>query len=133
MTTLQTPAEPASTRPQTLPEPTARIAVATKGTGLVDVHFGHATGFDIYDVTRAGAEFLEARTVAPYCHGQDNGPGDLEPILTALADCQAVLVSRIGSGPDDRLAAAGIEPVQTYNTVENALFDYYDQWRSRAE
>ncbi|NMG57701.1 dinitrogenase iron-molybdenum cofactor [Geitlerinema sp. P-1104] len=114
---------------QTLPEPTARVAVATQGRGLVDTHFGHASQFHIYDVTRSHAEFIEVRDVAPYCHGPENSPGDFSAILETLQDCQAVMISRIGIEPEDRLRDAGIEAVQVYDTIETALFSFYDSYR----
>lgn len=120
---------PISTPPTTLPEPTARVAVATKGTGLVDTHFGHADRFHIYDVTRSQAQFVEVRPVAVYCHGSDNSPGDLSAILDSLHDCQAAFVSRIGIHPGDCLRDAGIEPIEVYDTIETALFAYYDGGR----
>ncbi|MGM0455793.1 MAG: NifB/NifX family molybdenum-iron cluster-binding protein [Cyanobacteriota bacterium] len=118
-----------STHPQTLPEPTARVAVASQGRGLVDTHFGHADQFHIYDVRRSHAEFIEVRDVAPYCHGPEDSPGDLSAILTTLQDCQAIMISRIGLEPEDRLREAGIEPVQVYDTIETALFHFYDRYR----
>ncbi|NEO27102.1 MAG: dinitrogenase iron-molybdenum cofactor [Kamptonema sp. SIO4C4] len=108
-----------------------RVAVASKTGKLVDVHFGHASSFDIYDVDEEQAEFIEKRHVNPYCHGAENTPGDLDEILQTLADCQAVLVSRIGIGPDDRLNAAGIAPIQTYETVETAVLEAWETVTSR--
>ena len=65
----------------------------------------------------------------PYCHGKEDSPGDLSAILDTLQDCQAVMTSRIGIGPEDRLRDAGIEPVQVYDTIETALFSFYDRYR----
>lgn len=127
---MTAPRSTTSTSPTTLPEPAVRVAVATRGTGLVDTHFGHARHFHIYEVTRSRAQFVEVRPVAAYCHGSDNSPGDLSAILDSLSDCQAAMVSRIGTHPGDRLRDAGIEPVQVYDTIETALFTYYDRWRS---
>jgi nitrogen fixation protein NifB len=53
----------------------------------------------------------------------------LERVINLLCDCQAVLVSRIGAGPDDCLREAGIEPVQVYDQIETALFDFYDTYQ----
>lgn len=66
--------------------------------------------------------------MTPYCHGNNNEPGDLTPIVSTLQDCKAVLVSRIGVGPDDLLREAGIEPIQVYEVIETALFDFYETW-----
>lgn len=103
---------------------TLRVAVATRGDGLVNQHFGHASSFQIYDVAENEAVWVEERAVTPYCHGPDNGPGNLDLILQTLRDCKAVFVSRIGHGPDDRLRKAGIEPVRVYDAIETALFEF---------
>lgn len=107
---------------------TLRVAVATKGLGLVNEHFGHADRFEIYDVNADGAQWLAQRPVTPYCLGGHGAAAALDDIIATLSDCEAVLVSRIGAGPDDRLRDAGIEPVQDYNVIETALLDLYQHW-----
>jgi nitrogen fixation protein NifB len=112
---------------------TIRIAVASKGGGLVNQHFGHAREFFIYEVDGRRATLREIREVSPYCHGPDDGPGDLDDIIRTLSDCEAVLVAKIGVGPDDRLREAGVEPVQVYDAIEIATLDYYKNRNTRAE
>ncbi|MBP0000137.1 MAG: dinitrogenase iron-molybdenum cofactor [Cyanobacteria bacterium SID2] len=123
MNAVQTQTSPKSTGSFSL-----RVAVATRGYGIVNQHFGHANCFQIYDVKDSEAIWLEERPVTSYCHGPEDGPGDLDAILQTLKDCQAVLVSRIGHGPDDRLRKAGIEPVLACDTIETALFELYANW-----
>jgi nitrogen fixation protein NifB len=123
-----------STTPQSLVQTsdrqtaTLRVAVATKGGGVVNQHFGHASQFEIYDVSSTQAKLVEVRAVNAYCHGKNDEPGDLGEILDILSDCKAVLTSRIGDNPGDRLRQAGIEPVQVYEVIETALFDLHEQW-----
>ena len=45
------------------------MAVATKGDGKVNEHFGHATEFQIYEVAPTGAKFVGHRRVDQYCQG----------------------------------------------------------------
>jgi nitrogen fixation protein NifB len=90
---------------------TARVAVATKGDGLVNQHFGHARELQVYEVSRAGARFLAHRKVEHYCRGDDGEEDALDGILAAISDCQAVLVAKIGRCPREKLAAAGVEAV----------------------
>ena len=45
------------------------IAVATKGGGRVNEHFGHAKEFQIYELSTAGAKFVGHRRVDLYCQG----------------------------------------------------------------
>jgi len=107
-----------------------RIAVATKGYGLINQHFGHAKEFLIYEVDGNAAQLIAQRPVSQYCHGKDNGPGDLSEITQILGDCEAVLVAKIGAVPADRLREAGIEAVEVYDTIETALWNYYEEWCS---
>ncbi|HET9596471.1 MAG TPA: NifB/NifX family molybdenum-iron cluster-binding protein, partial [Anaeromyxobacteraceae bacterium] len=93
---------------------TARVAVATKGDGLVNEHFGHAREFQIYDVGRFGATLVGVRKVENYCQGGDGDEDVLDAVLAALADCAAVLVAKVGRCPRERLAAADIEPVERH-------------------
>jgi nitrogen fixation protein NifB len=106
-----------------------RIAAASKGSGLVDQHFGHADSFLIYEVDGTQATWLETRTCTPYCQGGHGETSSLERVINLLSDCQAVLVSRIGAGPDDQLREVGIEPVQVYDQIETALFDFYETYQ----
>jgi len=120
-----------NTQPSALETPeTVRVAIATKGGGLVNQHFGHAREFFIYEVDGDRATLREIREVTPYCHGPEDGPGDLDAIIRALSDCEAVLVTKIGAGPDDRLREAGIEPVQVYDVIETAALDYFRKTRA---
>jgi nitrogen fixation protein NifB len=108
------------------------VAVATRGDGLVNQHFGHAAEFLVYQVTQGGAELLGVRKVEHYCAGGDGEDDALEGILRALEGCQAVLVARIGHCPAGQLEAAGIAPVtaHAFQPIPAALLAWY---RGRAE
>ena len=45
------------------------VAVATKGSGLINEHFGHAKEFQIYELSTGGAKFVGHRRVDLYCQG----------------------------------------------------------------
>jgi nitrogen fixation protein NifB len=113
--------------------PTIRVAVASKGTGIVDQHFGHAQQFFIYEVDGGQSKLVEQRSIPRYCHGKDGEAGDLSQIIALLTDCTAILVARIGSNPEGRLQQAGIEVVQVYDKIETALADFYNQWITKRE
>jgi nitrogen fixation protein NifB len=91
-----------------------RVAVATKGDGLVNQHFGHAREFLVYDVGREGARLAGVRKVEQYCRGGEGEEPVLDAVLRALSDCAAVLVAKVGRCPKESLAAAGIEPVDRF-------------------
>lgn len=107
-----------------LPERTVLVAVATKGGGLVNQHFGHADEFWIYEAAPGFAKLAQTRSVARYC----NGPSEcgeeesvLEKTIRMLSDCKAVLCSKIGPEPLDALATAGIEAIEAYDVIDKAV------------
>jgi nitrogen fixation protein NifB len=109
------------------------VAVATKGHGKVNLHFGHATEFQIFEVSSTEARFVGHRRVDHYCLGGYGEDEQLPSIVNAINDCHAVLVSKIGACPRDELTAAGIEPVDQYahEFIEKAALDWFADYRSR--
>ncbi|MBM4429263.1 MAG: nitrogenase cofactor biosynthesis protein NifB, partial [Chloroflexi bacterium] len=100
------------------------VAVATKGSGVVNEHFGHAREFLIYEVTGKTIRLLEARNVERYCGGLETCGDEAERLIRLVAmlgDCRAVLASRIGPDPNKALTKAGIEPVEAYDFIEKAI------------
>jgi nitrogen fixation protein NifB len=93
---------------------TLLIAVATKGSGRINEHFGHAKEFQVYELSTAGAKFVGHRRVDLYCQGGFGEEGSLATIVRAINDCHAVFVAKIGGCPKETLQAAGIEPVDKY-------------------
>ncbi|TLP44265.1 nitrogenase cofactor biosynthesis protein NifB [Cohaesibacter sp. CAU 1516] len=90
-----------------------QMAVASKGQGLINQHFGHAKEFMIYEASPAGARLVGHRKTAQYCSGDTScGDGEttLQKTIRMLSDCEAVLCSKIGFEPWDQLEAAGIAP-----------------------
>ncbi|MNB68395.1 FeMo cofactor biosynthesis protein NifB [compost metagenome] len=90
-----------------------RIAVATRGGGQVNVHFGHAREFLVYEVSGQEQKLLGVRRIQAYCNGKsDCGDADkasiLEETVSLLQDCSIVLCAAIGPGPSERLARAGL-------------------------
>ncbi len=66
------------------------IAVATKGGGRVNEHFGHAKEFQIYEVSSSGVKFVGHRRVDLYCQGGFGDEDTLETVIRAINDCHAV-------------------------------------------
>jgi nitrogen fixation protein NifB len=112
---------------------TVLVAVATQGHGKVNLHFGHATEFQIFEVSKTEAHFVGHRRVDHYCLGGYGEDEQLPSIVNAINDCHAVLVSKIGACPRDELAAAGIEPVDQYahEFIEKAALSWFADYRSR--
>jgi len=106
-----------------------RVAVATTGSGVVDLHFGHAFEFFVYEVypESLAVQFFEKRTVkGAYCKGPEcdvpNGQEALlKDIIYLLKDCKFLLTSRIGVIPAKRLQEAGIVAMMSVDTIEDAI------------
>ncbi|WP_143274214.1 nitrogenase cofactor biosynthesis protein NifB [Bradyrhizobium canariense] len=90
------------------------VAVATKGSELINQHFGHAKEFQIYELSTSGAKFVGHRPIHPYCQHGHGEESKLESTIDAIKDCHAVFVSKIGGCPKAELIKAGIEPVDQY-------------------
>jgi nitrogen fixation protein NifB len=103
------------------------IAVATKGHGKVNEHFGHATEFQIYEVNARGAKFVGHRRVDLYCQGGYGEEDSLVTVIRAINDCHAVFVAKIGGCPKDDLKKAGIDPVDKYahQYIEQSAIAYF--------
>ncbi len=89
------------------------MAVASKGGGLVNQHFGHAREFLVYEASAAGAKLVGHRKTELYCSGDEtcgDGESVLDRTIAALRDCEVVLCAKIGFEPWGGLEAAGIQP-----------------------
>ena len=109
------------------------IAVATKGGGRINEHFGHAKEFQIYEVSTAGSKFVGHRRVDLYCESGYAEEDSLEIVVRAINDCQAVFVARIGGCPREGLKAAGIEPVDRFalEYIEQSAIAYFREYLER--
>ncbi|MGE0071646.1 MAG: nitrogenase cofactor biosynthesis protein NifB [Thiomonas sp.] len=109
------------------------VAVASEGGGRVNQHFGHATEFQIFELTATSATFVGHRRVDLYCQGGWGEDEQLPSIVNAINDCHAVLVAKIGACPRDELLAAGIEPVDAYayEFIEKAALSWFADYRQR--
>jgi nitrogen fixation protein NifB len=111
------------------------IAVASKGNGLINEHFGHAKEFQIYEVGAAGAKFIGHRRVDLYCKGGYAEEDSLPTVIRAVNDCTAIFVAKIGNCPRKELQVAGIDPVDTfaYQSIQQSLVTYYWQYLDRVK
>lgn len=101
-----------------------KIAVTSKYGKLVDLHFGHATEFLIYQGSGKSFTLLETRKAEQYCLGVTDCDSDEQrksAALQAVADCDAVLTMRIGFHGQKRLADHGVMSVEYCDTVEEGL------------
>lgn len=111
------------------------IAVATKGGGKVNEHFGHAKEFQIYELTTGGAKFVGHRRVDLYCQGGYGDEDSLETVIRAINDCHAVFVAKIGGCPKNDLKTAGIDPVDQYagEFIEQSAIAYFKAYLDKVK
>lgn len=108
--------------------PAKLVAVATKGGGRINEHFGHAREFQVYEVDAAGVRFVGHRKVEAYCqggHGDDDALEDT--ILPVLDGIDALFVSKIGGCPKRDLAKAGLAVIDhfPFEYIETAVAGWY--------
>ncbi|MBD2195005.1 MULTISPECIES: nitrogenase cofactor biosynthesis protein NifB [Calothrix] len=108
--------------------PKILVAVATKGGGLVNQHFGHAKEFMVYEVDGSSAKFVGHRKIDHYCQSGYGEEATLDNIIQAISDCKAVLVSKIGHCPQEELQKAGLQTVEAYDVIEKVALEFYDQY-----
>lgn len=106
------------------------VAVATKGGGIVNQHFGHAKEFQIFEVDGVETKFIGHRKVDLYCQGGYSEAATLDNTIAAIKDCKAVLSSKIGDCPQEMLREAGIEPVEGYDAIDKLALTYYEQFQT---
>jgi nitrogen fixation protein NifB len=111
------------------------VAVATKGSGRINEHFGHAKEFQIYELSTAGVKFVGHRRVDLYCQGGFDEADTLPIIIRAINDCAAVLVAKIGGCPRVTLISAGIEPVDRYahDSIEQSAIAYFKDYLEKVK
>ncbi|HEX8979221.1 MAG TPA: nitrogenase cofactor biosynthesis protein NifB [Parasulfuritortus sp.] len=111
------------------------MAVATKGGGVINEHFGHASEFLIYEASASGVRFIGHRKTIPYCEGGDtcgDGESALDKTIRELAGCEVVLCSKVGYEPWGPLEAAGIQPngEHAMEAIEDAIASVYAEMRA---
>jgi len=108
------------------------MAIATSGQGVINMHFGHAKEFLIYEASPNGVRFMSHRKTDLYCGGDDtcgDGESVLQQTIRSLAGCEAVLCSKIGYEPWDLLEKAGIVPngEHAMEPIEEAVMAVYKE------
>jgi predicted Fe-Mo cluster-binding NifX family protein len=108
-----------------------RFAIASKSGINVDLHFGHAEEFYIYDYLDGKTRFIEKRNVQKYCSGNnvcEDDTNKITKLIKTMEDCNAVIAMRIGDSPKIRIKDKGIVTISTYNTIEKAILEAVNQF-----
>jgi len=114
--------------PKAAATPKILVAVTTKGSGIVNQHFGHAKEFQIYEVDANEVKFVGHRKIDQYCQTGYGEEATLENIIEAISDCKAVLTAKVGNCPQESLKKAGIEPIEAYDAIDVVAREFYSKF-----
>ena len=96
---------------------TKLVAVTTAGEGLINMHFGSAQEFLIYEAGDKAIRFVMHRKIeSAYCSGPENCDGNnpIEEIKVTLKDVDILLTEKIGECPMDELRSIGLICDESY-------------------
>jgi len=100
------------------------VAVATKGGGRINQHFGHAREFQVFEARDGQIRFVGHRRVEDaYCQGGWGEEATLDGVIAALAGVDLVLCAKIGDCPKAHLSEAGIQvsDADAYEYIESGI------------
>ena len=102
-----------------------RIAVASSEGQRIDLHFGAAESFHVYDVTSSGSALVDMRAIVDHQTSEEEDRRDV--VCRMLADCPILLVAKIGVAPQEKLAGHGIVASDMLKgaAIETALATVY--------
>ncbi len=99
-----------------------RIAAASSDGIVVNSHFGRAERFYIVDIEENGqAKVVEERTFAPVCEAGSHDDARMAETVDRLADCDYVLVSKIGPGAVGALERRGIGAYELPGMIDESV------------
>jgi predicted Fe-Mo cluster-binding NifX family protein len=87
-----------------------KIAVASTDGKVIDLHFGDANRFLIYEIKDGEGKFQVIREKTPMALNEHSERWISS--IDLINDCKAVLCSKIGKEPTIELRKLGIKPVQ---------------------
>jgi predicted Fe-Mo cluster-binding NifX family protein len=96
-----------------------KIAVASTDGKLVDLHFGDANKFLIFEIEDGEGKFHEIRekTDLPLNNHTDRWVASID----LINDCKAVICNKIGNEPTIELRKIGIKPIKLDCEVNKAV------------
>ena len=100
---------------QAAAEKPLRIAIATNDLENLNAHFGSAKKFAIFDVTAAGASFVEAigfDEVTAQSGKHDDIDDRITPKIEALRGCALLFALAIGGPSAAKVVKAGVHPIK---------------------
>lgn len=101
-----------------------RIAVASTDGKVVNQHFGRADVFYIIEAdmeSRAQFELKEIRQAAAFCEGGEHRDDRLDEAVKRIADCEYVLVSKIGYRAAVALETVGVKVFEIPGIIRESI------------
>lgn len=106
---------------------TKLVAVTTAGEGMVNMHFGSAQEFLVYEAGDKAIKFVMHRKLESTYSGVDMNAGNspIEEIKTTLKDCDLLLTQKIGECPMDELSSINVIADDSYanQPIEKSVFE----------
>ncbi|MGB9937507.1 MAG: NifB/NifX family molybdenum-iron cluster-binding protein [Methanobacterium sp.] len=103
-----------------------KVADATSNGKNVNLHFGSAETFLIFEVEENGVKFIEMREKPKVTINNHSDRWIVS--LKLLIDCHALLCSRIGVEPKESLQKEGINLFESQKSLNDAFKDYLEQF-----
>lgn len=108
---------------------TKLIAVTSHGEGVINMHFGSAKEFLIYEAGDKAIKFVMHRKVeSSYCSGEENcGQNPISEIKETLKDCDILLTEKIGECPMDELNSIGLICDESFanEPIEHSVYEAF--------
>jgi len=107
---------------------TKLVAITTAGEGMINMHFGSAQEFLVYEAGDKAIKFVMHRKLeSSYCSGPENcnGTNPIEEIKVTLKDCDLLLTEKIGDCPMSELQSINLIADESYANmpVEKSVFE----------
>ncbi|HHD74599.1 MAG TPA: nitrogenase cofactor biosynthesis protein NifB, partial [Nitratifractor sp.] len=106
---------------------TKLVAVTTGGNGLINMHFGSAQEFLIYEAGDKAIKFVMHRKIESSYSGTDSSEdfNPIDEIKVTLGDCDLLLTEKIGECPMSELSEIGLVTDDSYSQqpIEKSVFD----------
>jgi nitrogen fixation protein NifB len=107
---------------------TKLVAVTTAGEGMINMHFGSAQEFLVYEAGDKAIKFVMHRKIeSAYCSGAENCDGNnpIEEIKTTLKDVDILLTEKIGDCPMSELQSINLIADESYalQPIEKSVHD----------
>lgn len=110
-----------------------KIAIASRDGKFINEHFGRAEKFFIFQLDGSESSYIEERAVERACNGGEHEDSAFDKTAAVLADCKAIVVSKIGFGASNYMESLGFELFEAGMPIEDALEKLNKYYTERGE